>query len=150
MNKSRPKNITHIELAISKFTQWVGSVSSIVVHTVLFILAFVAIYFGAALDTVLLVLTTAVSLEAIYLALFIQMTVNRNTASLENVEVDIDEIERDIDEIERDVDEMERDIDKIEAHDSKEHVKDQQIEEALKKIQDDLAALAKHIDSQKK
>ena len=38
-------------------------------------------------------LTTAVSLEAIYLSIFIQMTVNRNTQSLEEVEEDIEGIQ---------------------------------------------------------
>jgi uncharacterized protein YoxC len=59
-------------------------------------------------DLLLLILTTVVSLEAIYLAIFIQMTVNQNTASLREVEKDIDAIEKDVDEIQGDDAEEER------------------------------------------
>ncbi len=64
-------------------------------------------------DRMLLILTTIVSLEAIYLSLFIQMTVNYQQASLEEVEHDIDEIQEDIDEIQEDVDEIAEDVDEI-------------------------------------
>jgi peptidoglycan hydrolase CwlO-like protein len=61
----------------------------------------------------LLVLTTALSLEAIYLAIFIQMTVNANTASLREVEEDIDEIQEDVEELGEDLDEIQEDIGEI-------------------------------------
>lgn len=111
VKKQEPQS--KFELAAVKFTNWVGSTSSLVVHTIAFIASFILVVFGVALDKVLLVLTTAVSLEAIYLAIFIQMTVNRNTASLEEVEEDIDEIQKDVDEIQEDVDEIEKDVDEI-------------------------------------
>jgi hypothetical protein len=41
---------------------------------------------------VLLVLTTLVSLEAIYLSIFIQMAVNRTAQSIKEVEEDFEEI----------------------------------------------------------
>ena len=63
------------------------------------------------MDDVLLILTTAVSLEAIYLAIFIQMTVNRNTAALEAVEDDIEEIAEDVEEVQKDVDEIAKKVD---------------------------------------
>ncbi len=96
-----------------KATSWVGSVESLIVHTALFVLAFAFVLFGVRLDTVLLVLTTVVSLEAIYLAIFIQMSVNRQALSLENVEEDIDELQADVKEIGDDVDELSEDIDEI-------------------------------------
>lgn len=43
----------------------------------------------------LLVLTTVLSIEAIYLALFIQMTVNKTSDDIEEVEKDIDIIQAD-------------------------------------------------------
>jgi hypothetical protein len=89
-----------------KFTRWIGSPSSIVVHTIIFIFCFLFVWFGVDLEKMLLVLTTVVSLEAIYLAIFIQMTVNRNTESLEEVEEDIDEIQGDMTEIQEDIDEI--------------------------------------------
>ncbi len=89
-----------------KITRALGSPASLVVHTILFIGAFLLPYFGFSLDRVLLGLTTIVSLEAIYLSLFIQMTVNRNTESLEGVEEEIEEIQEDIGEITDDIDEL--------------------------------------------
>ncbi len=87
---------------------------SILVHSVLFLGVFLVGVFGLApWDMVLLVLTTVVSLEAIYLALFIQMTVNRNTMALREVEKDVDEIQEDIEEIQEDVEEISEDVDEI-------------------------------------
>ena len=96
-----------------RFTRFIGSKTSVVLHTILFIILLSLPLFGAELDTVLLILTTAVSLEAIYLAIFIQMSVNENTKSLEGVEVDIDEIQHDVDEIQEDIDEIQEDVDEI-------------------------------------
>ena len=65
------------------------------------------------LDRMLLVLTTLVSLEAIYLAIFIQMSLNFTRESLAEVEIDVDEIQKDVDEIQHDVDEIQHDVDEI-------------------------------------
>lgn len=96
-----------------KITGAVGSTASIVIHTIFFVLAFVLVLFGVPFDRVLLVLTTIVSLEAIYLSLFIQMTVNRHTQSLAEVGEDIDEIQEDIDEIQEDVGEISDEVEEI-------------------------------------
>ncbi len=96
-----------------KLTSWIGSVSSLVVHTVLFVGVFVAILLGAPVDKSLLVLTTIVSLEAIYLSILIQMSVNRTTQSLEDVEEDIGEIQQDIDEIQHEVEDIGEEIEDI-------------------------------------
>lgn len=95
------------------FTKWVGSRISVVLHTIFFAVMFGLSFLGVKFDTVLLVLTTVVSLEAIYLSIFIQMTVNENTASLEEVEEEIEEIAEDVDEIQQDVDEIQHDVDEI-------------------------------------
>lgn len=105
------------------FTAWIGSGASIALHTIVFVAAFALIWLGYDLDRILLVLTTAVSLEAIYLALFIQMSVNKNTQSLAEVEEDIEDIAEDVEEIEKDIDEIEKDIDEI-AEDVEEIEKD--------------------------
>ncbi len=97
------------------FTKWVGSRSSVLLHTVFFLIMFLLPFFGFNLDSVLLILTTVVSLEAIYLSIFIQMTVNENTQSLEEVEEEIEEISDDIDEIQEDVGEIQQDVDEIQA-----------------------------------
>lgn len=79
-----------------------GSPASLITHTLLFILAFVLGIVGVDWDRVLLVLTTIVSLEAIYLSILIQMTVNRHTESLKEVEEDVGEIQEDLEEIQED------------------------------------------------
>jgi hypothetical protein len=95
-------------------TRWVGSVQSIVIHTILFAGSFAAAFSGfVEVDRMLLILTTIVSLEAIYLAIFIQMTLNFTTESLQEVEHDIDEIQEDIDEIQEDVDEIQEDVEEM-------------------------------------
>lgn len=102
------------EYFFEKVTSWIGSTSSFVVHTFVFIAAFAVGYGGwAEWNTVLLVLTTAVSLEAIYLAIFIQMTVNRQSQEIQEVSEDVEEIQEDIQEISEDVDEISEDIDEI-------------------------------------
>ncbi len=97
-----------------RVTQWIGSPQSIVLHTVLFIASFATVLLGLIeFDRMLLVLTTIVSLEAIYLSLFIQMTVNLQGQSIKEVEHDIDEIQEDVDEIQEDIDEIQEDVDEI-------------------------------------
>lgn len=136
----------------TRMTEWVGTPGSIVMHTFLFALAFVFVWLGTEIDTVLLVLTTAVSLEAIYLAIFIQMTVNRNTRSLEEVEEDIEEIQEDVKEIEtdvgeisEDVEELAEDMDKIQEIEEKETVADTGTRIAVEKIEKDLQRLIEDI-----
>lgn len=97
-----------------RITRSIGSVPSIIIHTVFFLTCLTAIWFKLfAFDTILLVLNTIVSLEAIYLALFIQLTVNENTTSLREVEDDIDEIQEDVEELGEDMDEIQEDIEEM-------------------------------------
>jgi len=99
---------------IEKLTRWVGSGQSVALHTLVFIGFFILSFAGLlSWDLMFLILTTIVSLEAIYLAIFIQMTVNRQAASLREVEEDIDEIQEDVEEMQEDVDEIQEDIDEI-------------------------------------
>jgi len=95
-------------------TKAIGSPVSILIHTVLFVASFLTVLLGVfSFDRMLLVLTTILSLEAIYLSLFIQMTVNYTTESIVEVEQDIDEIQGDIDEIQEDVDEIQEDVEEM-------------------------------------
>lgn len=102
-----------LEHAAMTLTHWVGSLTSVVIHTILFIGSLVVGILFQMWNEMLLILTTIVSLEAIYLAIFIQMTVNRNTESLEEVEEDLGEIQEDVGELQQDVDEIQEDIDEI-------------------------------------
>lgn len=101
------------ERASIKITRWVGSIGSVLIHTLIFIGAFIMYFYGYPLDSILLVLTTAVSLEAIYLAIFIQMSVNRQARKLKAVAQDVDEIQEDVEEIQKDVDEIQGDVEDI-------------------------------------
>src|SRR3989338_7031585 len=95
-------------------TRWIGSPQSILVHTLVFIASFGAVWFGVLnFDRMLLLLTTVVSLEAIYLAIFIQMSVNRASDSITVVEKDIDEIQEDVGEIQEDIDELQEDVEEM-------------------------------------
>lgn len=145
-------------------TRWIGSTSSILVHTLLFIGAFTLPFFGASFERVLLVLTTGVSLEAIYLAIFIQMSVNKNTKDIEiiqedveeiqedveEIEKDVDEIQKDVEEIEKDVDEIQEDIEEIEEDSSEDQKVEQKEAQAIVAIQTILTQLQKEIEHLKK
>lgn len=95
------RKLNHLEKISFKLTDWVGTPASLILHTLFFAGIFALRKFGITTDYLLLILTTAVSLEAIYLSIFIQMTVNRNTESLEEVEEDIEDIQEDVDEDEQ-------------------------------------------------
>jgi uncharacterized membrane protein len=113
MNPDPLKQLSPLERFSIRATRWVGSIQSLVVHTILFLVAFILMIFGISFDKILLVLTTIVSLEAIYLSIFIQMSVNRQGRRLHAVSKDIDEIQEDIDEIQEDVEKIEKDVDEI-------------------------------------
>ncbi len=128
-----------IEKLAMRATRWVGSVQSLVVHSLLFIGTFVSILFGIQTDTVLLVLTTVVSLEAIYLSIFIQMSVNRSERRLRVVSRDVAEISEDVEGIEKDIDEIQKDVEEI-SEDVEEIQKD------VDEIQEDVEGIEKDID----
>jgi len=118
-------------------TVWVGSTQSFMLHTVAFVAAFFLVLFGSIeLDTMLLVLTTAVSLEAIYLAIFIQMSVNQNRTSLREVEEDIDEIEEELEDLTED--------------DKEEEEREKQQSEALDKLTDEVHRLLTLVETLKR
>ena len=93
---------------------WIGSIPSLIIHSFIFISAFLLPLFGlVAFDKMLLVLTTVLSLEAIYLAIFIQMSVNRSQEHIEDLKEDVNEIQEDIEDIQEDIEEISEDIDDI-------------------------------------
>ncbi len=96
-----------------------GSMWSVVIHTILFIGAFIFIATGTDLNKVLLVLTTFVSLEAIYLSIFIKMSSNRQSKTLERVEKDMDAIVDDVEEMKKDVEEIRVDVDETHKKEEK-------------------------------
>jgi uncharacterized protein YoxC len=105
---------TPVETFFELLTSWVGSIPSLIAHTIAFASAFLVALLGyAPWDMVLLVVTTVVSLEAIYLAIFIQMTVNRQARELKDVSEDVEEISKDVEEISEDVVEIQEDVEEM-------------------------------------
>ncbi len=143
---NEPKGMQRTALTL---TRWVGSPASIAVHTVLFLASFVLVILGwVAFERMLLVLTTIVSLEAIYLSLFIQMSINYNTDTIVEVEKDIDEIQGDIDEMQEDVEEIAEDVDELQedVEDiSEDEASDAKREKTLADIQTELHKLVEDI-----
>ncbi len=127
-------------------TRSVGSIESIIVHSVLFLSSFVAVWTGLVpLDRMLLVLTTIVSLEAIYLSIFIQMTINYQAEDIDEIQEDIDEIQEDVDEIQEDVDEIQEDVEEMtedEKNDAEQKTL-QEIQKDLQKLMGDIGRLQK-------
>ena len=84
-----------------RITTWVGSTTSIVLHTFFFLFSFLVHWlFQVDMSFILLILTTAVSLEAIYLALFIQRSVNNQLVRINEVNESLDDVEEDLEESE--------------------------------------------------
>ncbi len=122
-----------------KFTTWIGSTESIILHTICFAVFLSSPLFGYDLQKSFTVLTAIVSLEAIYLALFIQMSINRTNISIEHVEENIEEISEDIEDIQEDVEEISEDIEDIQ-----EDVEG--IEKDIEEIQEDVEEIEKDIE----
>jgi uncharacterized protein YoxC len=136
MNKATEKTTQFV----SGVTAWVGSVQSLILHTGIFISVFILGAAGIAdWDFLLLVLTTIVSLEAIYLAIFIQFTVNQQAKSLKEVEEDVAEIQEDVEEITEDVEGIQEDIEGI-SEDIDE------IQEDVDEIQEDVEDITEEVE----
>ena len=137
----------NLHKAALSVTRWIGSPQSIVVHTIVFVLSFGVAFAGLLpFDRMLLILTTILSLEAIYLALFIQMTVNHTTASVEAVSEDIEEIQEDVEEIQKDVDELQEDVEEMSEEEIEEEKREADHQKALDTIQQDLRKLLADIE----
>ncbi len=109
-NESLNKKIEWFALSA---TRWIGSPVSLVIHTLLFVSAFWLIFFGISLDQILLTVTTIVSFEAIYLSIFIQMTVNNQSLTLHEVRENIEEIQEDVEDIQEDVEDIQENVEEI-------------------------------------
>ena len=110
----KTENSTLLDKMADSVISWIGSTASLVFHTLLFITSFLLPLFKVVdFQELLLVLTTIVSLEAIYLSIFIQMSVNKSNKHIEVIKEDVNEIQEDIDEIQEDIDEIQEDIDEI-------------------------------------
>lgn len=100
-----------LEKISDQITIWIGTPISILVHTIIFIIIFLLKFLNFSVDQILLILTTVVSLEAIYLSIFIQMSVNKTKLTIAGVEKDIDDIQEDVQEISEDIEDISEDED---------------------------------------
>ncbi len=115
-------------------TRAVGSPTSIIVHSILFGVSFFAAYDGwISWDRMLLILTTIVSLEAIYLSIFIQMTINFTTEDIEEIQEDVGEIQEDVGELQEDVEEISEDVEDI-SEDVEEITEEEAVDEAAEEV----------------
>lgn len=140
-----------IQRAALTITRWVGSPASIIIHTVIFVAAFLAVHFDLIpFEEMLLVLTTIVSLEAIYLSIFIQMTINYTTEAVEEVSEDIEEIREDVGELQEDVEDISEDFEEIAeeeiAEEAAEEIRKTEQKKTLADIQTDLRRLMQDIE----
>ncbi len=128
-----------------------GSVSSLVIHTILFVLAW--------LFTDFLFLTTVVSLEAIYLSILIQMSVNFQTKRLEHIQENVEDIQENVEDIQENVEEIQEDVEDIQEDveeindDDEEEEEDEDLKEihaTMKVFQETLDKLMKEVVELKK
>jgi uncharacterized membrane protein len=153
-----------MEKGASNITRWIGSTASVSIHTLLFIVSFTLPYLGlVTFERMLLFLTTIVSLEAIYLSIFIQMSLNMNNQNIEIIQEDIqelgedieelgediEEIGEDIEEIQKDVDEIQEDVVEIQGDTTDEQDQDKKESEILLSIQATLVHLQREIEQLK-
>ena len=90
---------TRFERLAYNIAQSAGTPTSILVHTIFFAASFLLIFMGVDFNRVMLIVTTAVSLEAIYLSLFIQMTVNWQSKNIRDVKEEIEDIQENIEDM---------------------------------------------------
>lgn len=129
-----------------------GSVTSLIVHTILFVLAW--------LFTDFLFLTTVVSLEAIYLSILIQMSVNFQTRRLkhiqenvEDIQENVEDIQENVEEIQEDVEEIQEDVEEINEDEEDDEEDDDDLKEihaTMKVFQETLEKLMKEVVELKK
>ena len=122
-----------------KVITWIGSSQSLIVHTIFFVSIFIVGFSGIINpDYVFAFTTNILSIEAIYLAIFIQMTINKHSDDLEEVSGDIEELQEDVDEISEDVEEIQKDVEDI-SEDVEEIQKDvDEIQEDVEEISEDV------------
>ncbi len=112
-NKVVQTQETFLESLAFRIAKGLGSAGSLIVHTFLFIGIFSLRWVGFNVEQILLILTTVVSLEAIYMSIFIQMTVNRHAEGLSEVHQHIEEISDDVDEIQEDIEDIQTEVKEI-------------------------------------
>lgn len=142
--------------AIQRVIMWIGSPASLLVHTIAFV-AFFGVAFAGWVEWGLMlnILTNVVSLEAIYLAIFIQFSVNQQAASLKGVEEDVESIQEDVEELGEHVEDLKEDVEDIQedvaeiSEDADEERRKKKQAEMLETLTNDVRAMLKHLETLK-
>jgi len=132
-------NNERIEAIALKFIKWMGSIESVILHTILFIAAFILYFMGIKFDVILLTLTTIVSLEAIYFSIFIQMSLNIQAKKINTMAQLQEDIQEDVEEIQENVEEIQENVEEIQ-----ENMED--IQEDMEDIQKDVEEIQKDVE----
>lgn len=118
-----------MEKTARKITHWLGTPTSIAVHSTFFVIMLLWCWFDKAnREQILLFLTMIVSLEAIYQMLFLQMTVNLQATQLKEVQVAMAEVQDSVEEVQGSVAEVQESVEEVQG--SVEEVKEMAEEEA--------------------
>lgn len=146
IKKSKNKNVV-VEKLVLKAMLWLGSVNSLIVHTLLFLAAYIW-YIITKDNTILIFVTAMVSFEAIYLSIFIQMGVNLHSKKLESVADDVEGLQKDVGEIQEDMEEIQEDVEEI--HENVQDEDEDEDDEKLLEIQKTINRLIKEVKYIKK
>ncbi|HEX4293717.1 MAG TPA: DUF1003 domain-containing protein [Rhizomicrobium sp.] len=144
-----PPATSDLVKGIERVIVWIGSPASLALHTVIFSAFFaVSMLKIVAWDLMFAVLTNVVSLEAIYLAIFIQMSVNRQSASLKEVEEDVGDIQENIEELGENVEELGENVEELgeNVEELGENVED--LKEDVEDIQEDIGEIGEDDDDE--
>lgn len=135
-----------VENFSKKVSSWIGSPTSIILHTLFFIGIFSLRFFDFSSSDVLLILTTIVSLEAIYLSIFIQMTVNQHAEDIAEVSEDIEDIQENVEELQEDVEGISEDVEEISENVEEISTDVGEISEDVEEIQKDVDELQEDVE----
>lgn len=114
-------------------TQWIGTPQSIILHTIFFTVVLLwALFDETRRYNILLVLTTIVSLEAIYQMLFLQLTVNQQGKELTEVKTAMDEVQESVESVQEAVEEVQESVEEVHEEVQAEEIRET-VAEALTK-----------------
>lgn len=148
VDKKNIEDDSMIEKIALKIVKLIGTVESVIIHTILFTLAILLYIFNCYdRETIMLVVTTIVSLEAIYLSIFIQMGINNHGKKLEEIKENVEDIQENVEDIQENVEDIQEDVEELNDDDNDD---DNEDDEDIKKIKDTLDILVKEIKDLKK
>lgn len=88
---------------LEKFLHWIGTPQSLIVHTIIFVLSLIASVFS---ERAMNAFTMLLSVEAIYMGILIQMTVNKSHKEIKGIGEDVEELSDDVEDILEDTEEL--------------------------------------------